>query len=45
MFIGWTPAQREQRLHLVVNQARFLILPYAYPLGAIRPGQCILCRR
>ena len=27
-FIGWTPAQREQRLHLVVNNARFLILPW-----------------
>ncbi len=27
-FIGWSPAQREQRLHLVVNNARFLILPW-----------------
>lgn len=27
-FIGWTPAQREQRLHQVVNNARFLILPW-----------------
>lgn len=27
-FIGWTPTQREQRLHLVINQARFLILPW-----------------
>lgn len=27
-FIGWTPAQRECRLHLVVNNARFLILPW-----------------
>ena len=27
-FIGWTPQQREQRLHLVVNNARFLILPW-----------------
>ncbi len=26
--IGWTPLQREQRLHLVVNNARFLILPW-----------------
>ena len=25
---GWTPALREQRLHLVVNQTRFLILPW-----------------
>ncbi|MGH9363692.1 MAG: DUF4338 domain-containing protein [Thermoanaerobaculia bacterium] len=27
-FIGWTRAQRESHLHLVVNNARFLILPW-----------------
>jgi hypothetical protein len=27
-FIGWTPSMREDRLHLVVNNARFLILPW-----------------
>jgi hypothetical protein len=27
-FIGWTPQQRESHLHLVVNNARFLILPW-----------------
>lgn len=27
-FIGWTQAFREQNLHLVVNNARFLILPW-----------------
>jgi len=27
-FIGWSPEQRQQRLHLVVNNARFLILPW-----------------
>lgn len=27
-FIGWRASQREQRLHLVVNNARFLILPW-----------------
>jgi hypothetical protein len=27
-FIGWTPRQRETRLHRVVNNARFLILPW-----------------
>ncbi|MGH8291673.1 MAG: Druantia anti-phage system protein DruA [Steroidobacteraceae bacterium] len=27
-FIGWTPAQREHNLHLIVNNARFLILPW-----------------
>ena len=27
-FIGWTAAQRQDNLHLVVNNARFLILPW-----------------
>lgn len=27
-FIGWTTEQRERNLHLVVNNARFLILPW-----------------
>jgi len=27
-FIGWTPSMRKARLHLIVNNARFLILPW-----------------
>jgi len=27
-FIGWLPQQRERNLHLIVNNARFLILPW-----------------
>lgn len=27
-FIGWSSAQRKARLHLVINNARFLILPW-----------------
>ena len=27
-FIGWSTQQRKQNLHLVVNNARFLILPW-----------------
>ncbi|MGH2842533.1 MAG: Druantia anti-phage system protein DruA, partial [Solirubrobacteraceae bacterium] len=27
-FIGWSPAQRQARLHLVVGNARFLLLPW-----------------
>lgn len=27
-YIGWSPAVREQKLHLVVNNSRFLILPW-----------------
>lgn len=29
-FIGWTPEQRAARLYLVVNNARFLILPWIH---------------
>jgi len=29
-WIGWSPTQRHQNLHLVVNQARFLILPWIH---------------
>lgn len=29
-FIGWTAPQRQARLHLVVNNARFLILPWVH---------------
>ena len=29
-FIGWTPAQREQNLHRIVNNARFLLLPWVH---------------
>ena len=28
LFIGWTSAQRERHLHLVINNARFMILPW-----------------
>ena len=27
-FIGWCPEERERRLHLIVGQSRFLILPW-----------------
>jgi len=27
-FIGWTPSRRQANLHLIVNNARFLILPW-----------------
>jgi hypothetical protein len=29
-FIGWTTTQREHRLNLVINNARFLILPWVH---------------
>jgi hypothetical protein len=31
--IGWSPAQRTARLHLVINNARFLILPWVTVKG------------
>ena len=27
-FIGWSPAERQQRLHCITNNTRFLILPF-----------------
>lgn len=32
-FIGWSESQRSRHLHLVVNNARFLILPWVRSLG------------
>ncbi len=29
-YIGWSDERREENLHLVVNNARFLILPWVY---------------
>ena len=29
-FIGWSPEQREKNLHLVVHNARFLLLPWVH---------------
>ena len=40
-FIGWTARQREAGLHLVVNNARFLILPWTH---APNLASCILAR-
>lgn len=32
-FIGWTPEQRQRNMHLIVNNARFLILPWVQSKG------------
>ncbi|MBI3934544.1 MAG: DUF4338 domain-containing protein [Acidobacteria bacterium] len=32
-FIGWTPTQRLKNMHLIVNNARFLILPWVQSKG------------
>lgn len=40
-FIGWTPRQRERNLGLVVNNARFLVLPWVH---APNLASCVLAR-
>ena len=35
--IGWSPEQRQRNLHLIVNNARFLILPWIQ-CGISHPG-------
>lgn len=37
LFIGWTHEQRQQNLHLIVNNARFLILPWVRSENSV-PG-------
>jgi hypothetical protein len=32
-FIGWTPDQRRANMHLIVNNARFLVLPWVHSKG------------
>jgi len=38
-WIGWTRAQRDRRLSLIVNNSRFLILPEA-PMANLVHGCC-----
>ena len=40
-FLGWSPEQRQQQLHLIVNHSRFLLLP-----GAASPNlaSCVLAQ-
>lgn len=40
-FIGWSPEKRKKNLHLVVGNARFLILPW---VGSRNLASCILGR-
>ena len=40
-FIGWNPEQRQRNLHLITNNARFLILPF---VRAPHLASCILGR-
>ena len=44
-FIGWSVAQREARLHLVVNNARFLILPWVQVRNLASATLALISRR
>ncbi len=44
-FIGWNVTQRENRLHLVVNNARFLILPWVNSRNLASRLLAMACRQ
>jgi hypothetical protein len=44
-WIGWSPAQRYRNTHLVVNNARFLILPWVHIKNLASHALAQLCRR
>ena len=44
-FIGWSATQREARLHLVVNNARFLILPWVQVRNLASTVLALISRR
>jgi Domain of unknown function (DUF4338) len=43
--IGWTSAQRRRNLHLIVNNARFLILPWINCKNLASRILALICRR
>lgn len=44
-FIGWTAEQRQSRLHLIVNQTRFLILPWVRCQNLATKSLALVMRR
>ena len=44
-FIGWSAEQREARLHLIVNQTRFLILPWVRCQNLATKALALVTRR
>lgn len=44
-FIGWTADERQERLHLIVNQTRFLILPWIRCQNLATKSLALLRRR
>lgn len=45
LFIGWSHEQRQNRLHLIVNNSRFLILPWVRVKYLASSILSLLCRR
>ncbi len=45
LFIGWSHEQRQARLHLIVNNSRFLILPWVRVKYLASSVLSMLCRR
>jgi Domain of unknown function (DUF4338) len=43
--IGWTPEQRRANLHLIVNNARFLILPWIHCKNLASRALALISRR
>jgi hypothetical protein len=44
-WIGWTAPQRQERLHLVINNTRFLILPWVRSPNLASHVLGLICRR
>lgn len=44
-FIGWNPDERQNRLHLVINQTRFLILPWVRCQNLATKSLALVTRR
>lgn len=44
-WIGWTAQQRQERLHLVINNTRFLILPWVHSPNLASHILGLICRR
>lgn len=44
-FIGWSPVQRERNLHRVINNTRFLILPWVRSQGLASKVLALAARR
>ena len=44
-YIGWGDEKRKENLHLVINNARFLILPWVYSKNLASKALSMVCKR